>query len=128
MIYAGNESVKRDKRVGPLSEGAELALKCSVFGGKPPPRLAWRQIDSKGKTHVLGGEFLKNVSSADERQERNDTSLELAKKLSRADLNTKFECHVLHEALTADGADPDRLDARIELDLNGKARDASLSR
>lgn len=114
VIYAGNEPVKRDKGVGPLSENSVLALKCTVLGGKPAPKLVWRQIDSKGKAHVLGAEFLKSVSTED----RNDTSLELKKKLSRSDLNAKYECHVDHEALGEGEAD--RLDARIEVDLNGK--------
>lgn len=114
MILEAGESVKQNKAIGPHSEGSVLDLRCEVSGGKPAPRLAWYQIDSvNGKGKRLGSEFVKNVTT-----EGNVTFLELAKKLTRQDLNCKLECRVKHEALSEGEAK--KLAARVHLDLHGE--------
>lgn len=113
MIYAANEPVRQNKAIGPHSEGSVLDVRCEVSGGRPAPRLAWYQIDSVGKGRRLGSEFVKNVTV-----EGNVTSLELAKKLTRQDLNSKLECRVKHEAVSE--VEAEKLTARVEMDLNGE--------
>lgn len=115
VIYAASEPVKRT--IGPHSEGSVLDLRCEATGGKPAPKLSWWQIDKRAQARQLSDEFIiKGGQSTD--AAGNVTSLELAKKLTREDLNTKFECRVEHEALSESEAE--KLRARVELDLNGK--------
>ncbi|KAI1302372.1 Hemicentin-2 [Halotydeus destructor] len=112
VIYSGNETVRKDKALGPLSEGDVLDLKCSVSGGKPAPRLSWRQIDKDGKGESVALDFVAEAATTVD----GVTSLELSKKLAREDLNTKFECRVEHEALS--DVEAEKLKSRVLLDLN----------
>lgn len=90
-----------------------VVCRCAVTGGKPKATLSWHQIDKSGRSSKLGEEFVRNIT-----YEGNVTSLELAKKLSRDDLNARYECRVEHGAIS--DADAEKYSARTSLDLNGK--------
>jgi len=90
--------------IGPYKEGDELLLECSVTGGKPLPTLYWQQsVDDN----------IQNIY-ADNHYRDNVTSIELALKLKRNDLNSNFVCHVEHTSVAFN-----EKDEYVQLDLHG---------
>lgn len=99
LVESGNEIVG--------VEGNQLRLACIVSGGKPPPNVTWTRIDKDGNKEIIDVKDSLVVDKV--------TTVTLIKELTRSDLNSRYECHVEHEAVTDNS-----LDSFIVMDLSGK--------
>jgi len=70
------------------------------------PVVSWRTIDNEGNTKTIQ---VKNSSFAD-----NVTTVILTKELARTDLNSKYECHIEHEAIKNNS-----MDSHVLIDVSG---------
>ena len=88
------------QQVGTLSEGEQLQLVCQLRGGRPAPRaLYWRKVDPLGRLVNLTPAAPLDGGQWAEELEQQVVEVLLNRTLEAGDLQSRFECHVEHEAL-----------------------------
>lgn len=80
-IY-GKHGIMQQDRIGPLVEGTDLTLICSVHGGTPTPQLTWM---SRGRQ--LPGTSLNDDTTAEQKSKL------VIKNLSRIHQLAVYSCH-----------------------------------
>lgn len=78
--------------IGPFTEGEELTLACESGGGKPIPSVIWWN-----GTHKMTGEYSTENGANSVGTGRNKVELTLG----RGDLQAKYECRAMNDALDA---------------------------
>ncbi|XP_023707814.1 synaptogenesis protein syg-2 isoform X4 [Cryptotermes secundus] len=104
LVIVDEEGTERTSVVGPYSEGADLALRCDVYGGKPRPVVKWYrndQLASNVSTAVktsVGGHLVRSEI--------------IVRNLGRQDLHSQLKCRASNNNRTHP------LEATVHVDMN----------
>ncbi|XP_073998334.1 sidestep VII transmembrane protein isoform X2 [Rhodnius prolixus] len=111
MVIVDENGVEKNNFAGPYEEGADLSLRCRVFGGKPRPTVAWYR----------GEELLTNFSSPGlSAGDPLTESMLVIHSLGRADLRSELTCTASNYNKTLP------LTSTVHVDMNFKPLDVRI--